>query len=113
MSHEKNQDLIRSLWECATMCEHCTTACLEETEVKMLAQCIRLNTDCADICRLTATLLARGSEHGHHIMMECIEICEACAEECEKFSQLQHCAECAEMCRQCAELCRNHHSVSA
>ena len=113
MSHERNQEIINHLWSCAVMCEHCNTACLQEADVKMLTNCIRLNQDCADICRLAATLLARNSAHSHHLMQQCIEICEACAEECEKHSHMQHCLECAEKCRECAEECRNHHSVHA
>ena len=57
MSHEKNQRLIDVLNNCATECSHCAMACLDEQDVKMLATCIKLNIDCADICRLTASLL--------------------------------------------------------
>ena len=106
MSHEKNQALINSLNNCATECGHCATACLDESDVKMMARCIKLDIDCADVCRLTASLLSRGSEHGHHLLKECAEICDACAEECEKHSHMDHCRECAKVCRHCAEECR-------
>ena len=105
MSHEKNQALIDTLNNCATECSHCAMACLGEQDVKMLAQCIKLDLDCADICRLTASLLARGSEHGIHLLEECAEVCDACAEECEKHSHMEHCKHCAEVCRHCAEEC--------
>lgn len=113
MSHEKNEDLIRILWECATICEHCNMACLEEKDLQKLVMCIRLNMDCAEICRSTAVLLSRGSDHMQHLMQECIEVCEACADECEKHSHMQHCKECADACRQCAEACRSHSHVDA
>ena len=31
------------------------------------------------------------------------EVCEACAEECEKHQHMEHCRLCAESCRKCAE----------
>jgi hypothetical protein len=105
MSHEKHSDVISVLWECATMCEHCASACLQEDDVKMLAKCIRLDLDCAEICKTTATLLSRNAEHNPGLMQACIQICKACAEECEKHSHMEHCRECAEICRRCEEVC--------
>ena len=105
MSHEKNQALIDVLNNCAPECSHCAMACLEEDDVNMMTRCIKLDIDCADVCRLTASLLARGSEHGIHLLKECAEICDACAEECEKHSHMEHCKYCAEVCRHCAEEC--------
>jgi hypothetical protein len=105
MSHEKNIGLIDALNNCATECSHCAMACLDEEDVKMLAACIKLNIDCAEACRVTASSLSRGSRHGNHLLKECVEICEACAEECEKHSHMEHCKRCADICRQCAEEC--------
>jgi hypothetical protein len=105
MSHEKNQSLIDTLNNCATECSHCAMACLDENEVKMLAGCIKLNMDCADVCRMTASLLSRGSEHGIHLLPECAEICDACATECKKHSHMEHCRKCADVCFNCAEEC--------
>ena len=106
MSHEKNKIVIDALNKCIAECNHCTTACLDEENVKMLTQCIKLDIDCAAICTLTASLLARGSEHGKHLMKECIEVCNACAEECEKHAHHhEHCKQCASACRACAAAC--------
>lgn len=96
MSHKKNETVIDALNKCAAECNHCTTACLDEADVKMLAACIKLDIDCAGICSLTASLLARGSEHGKHLLKECIEICNACAAECEKHTHMGHCKACAD-----------------
>lgn len=49
MSHQQHQQLITALNNCVAECNHCATACLDETEVKMLARCIRLDIDCTDI----------------------------------------------------------------
>jgi len=71
-----------------------------------LARCIATDMDCADICALTARLLARGSEHASHLLRECAEICNICGDECEKHAgHHDHCRECAEVCRRCAEAC--------
>ena len=105
MSHKENQSLIDALNNCAAECNHCATACLDEKDVTMLAKCIKLDIDCAQICSLTAGFVARGSEHASHLMPECADICNACAEECEKHSHMEHCQKCAEACRKCAEAC--------
>jgi hypothetical protein len=105
MAYEKNQSLMAALNDCAAECNHCATACLDEQDVKMLARCIKLDIDCADICQLTASLVARASEHASHLLKECAEICNACAEECEKHGHMEHCRRCAEACRRCAEEC--------
>jgi len=107
MAHQQNKSLLAALSNCAAECNHCATACLDEQDVKMLAQCIKLDIDCADICALTASLIARGSQHGIHLLKECTEVCNACADECEKHAQMgmAHCKTCAAACRQCAEEC--------
>ena len=114
MAHEKNQSLIEALNNCAAECNHCATACLEEQDVKMLSRCIKLDLDCADVCQLTASLVARGSEHASHLLKECADICDACAEECEKHAEhMDHCRACAEECRRCAEECRSTEGAHA
>lgn len=108
MAHEKNQSLMQALNDCAAECNHCATACLDEQNVKMLAKCIKLDVDCAQICSLTAAFVARDSAHAMHLMKECAEICDACAAECEKHAaHHDHCKRCAEACRACAEACRS------
>ena len=105
MSHDQNKGLLNTLNECAAECYHCAAACLGEKDVKMLTNCIRMDIDCAEICKTTASFLARGSEHAAHLLKECAEICNDCAEECEKHIHMEHCKRCAEICRACAEAC--------
>ena len=105
MAHEKNRELLDALNNCVAECNHCAVACLDEQDVRMLSRCIKINIDCADICQIASSLIARGSEHASHLLKECADICEACAEECEKHSHLEHCKKCAEACRKCAEAC--------
>ncbi|MCA8833321.1 four-helix bundle copper-binding protein [Hymenobacter pini] len=112
--HTQHQSLLDALNACIASCEHCATACLNEQNVQMMARCISLDRDCADICALTARLLARGSEHAQHLLRECAEICKACGDECEKHAaHMEHCRECAEACRRCEEACRQAMSVTA
>lgn len=105
MSHEQYKALIEHLNRCAIECSHCTIACLEEKDVKSMERCIKLNIDCAEVCRVTASLLTRGSELSEKMLEVCAEICNTCAEECGKHSQMEHCKRCADECRQCAEEC--------
>lgn len=109
--HEQNRSLIEILSKCAAECNHCAIACLDEKDVKMMARCIKLDVDCAEICRLAASFVARGSDYADQILNECADICNACAEECSKHSQMEHCRNCAEICRECAERC--HSGVAA
>jgi hypothetical protein len=92
--------------DCIAQCNHCTTACLDEKNVQMMVDCIKADIDCAAICALTASLVARDSIHAKHILNECAEACNKCAEQCEKHAEHhKHCKQCAEACRKCAVAC--------
>ena len=105
MNNNNNQQLVTMLNQCAAACNRCATACLNEKDVKMLARCIQLDIDCAQLCQLVASFVARDSTHAVPLMDECAELCNVCADECEKHSHMEHCRVCAETCRRCAELC--------
>jgi hypothetical protein len=105
MAHHQHQSCIDACNACADACDHCSTACLKEPNVKDMAQCIRLDMDCAAICRLAASYMARGSDFAKQVCALCADICEACGKECAKH-QHQHCQECAKACQQCADECR-------
>jgi Cys-rich four helix bundle protein (predicted Tat secretion target) len=108
MAHEQHQELIRALHDCAAECNHCFDACLQEDDVKMLAQCIRLDRECADMCAFLEHAITHNSPFVSELAAVCATICEACAEECEKHADHhEHCRRCAEACRRCAEACRN------
>ncbi|CAN5267796.1 four-helix bundle copper-binding protein [soil metagenome] len=100
-----HNELIKKLDICIAACNFCASSCLKEDDVKMMAKCISLDIDCAEICRTTAILLARDSVHGKHLLKECIEMCEACAEECNKHEK-DHCKACYKACRDCADACK-------
>jgi len=89
------------------MCHQCASACLDEKEVDTLKACIRLDLECAAICRSTAELMMMDGTYADAFCQVCADICTACAEECEKHAAMgmEHCRVCAEACRLCAEEC--------
>ena len=108
MKNHDHSALIQKLLDCAFACEHCATACLQEDDVAMMANCIKLDRDCADICIQSARLLQRNSDIAHQFLVLCEDICRMCGDECGKH-QHDHCQQCAEACRICAEACHAHH----
>jgi hypothetical protein len=104
------RDCILACSECAQACTICADACLsEQAHLAMLVGCIRLNLDCADVCRVTAQLLTRPSHRDAPALQAqleaCIQICKACADECSKHTSMSHCRICADVCRDCAKAC--------
>lgn len=69
-----------------------------------MVRCIKLDMDCAQICRLAASYMARGSEFAQMLCRLCADLCQTCAEECAKH-QMAHCQRCAQVCRRCADEC--------
>jgi hypothetical protein len=112
MSHEQYRSCIDECYACAAECDHCVVSCLDEQDVKAMARCIRLDLDCAQICRMAAAYMARGSEFATTICNACAEICDACGEECARH-KADHCQRCAEACRRCADECRRMASGTA
>ena len=106
-AHPANQNVLDALARCVAACEHCATACLGEENIKLMVPCIRLDRDCADICRLTAAFIARDSDHAPHVLRECIEICQKCHDECAQH-QTEQCQACAAACKACVEACRTY-----
>lgn len=106
MSHEKFKNCIDACYDCAILCKHCEVSCLNEEDVKMLARCIKLDSDCAAMCNMTALMMAGGSEFVNEFLQLCAFICDDCASECEKHMHMEHCKKCAEACKRCADECR-------
>lgn len=111
-SNHEHAELIQTLNDCVAACEACSSACLEEDEVTMMAQCIELDRDCADVCALASRLLQRDSELSHSYLAICEEACRTCADECKKHDH-DHCKACAEVCERCADACHAHHETIA
>lgn len=107
-------DCIALCLECIIACEMCSDACLDEDDTQMLARCIRLDRDCAELCAAAARILSRGGPLALDVCRACADACEACAAECERHaSHHDHCRICAEACRRCAEACRRMAGANA
>lgn len=105
MANQQYESCIEACNSCADTCDFCAASCLQEQDVKAMARCIALDMDCAQICRMAAGYMARGSEFSGPLCQLCAEVCEACADECSKH-QMRHCQECAQACKRCADECR-------
>src|SRR5262245_45631553 len=105
-----NRDLIRELLDCALACEACGAACLNEDNVTMMARCIELDRDCAELCMQGVKLFLRDSELAPSFLTVCEEACRMCADECSKH-EYDHCQHCADACERCAEACREKRST--
>ncbi|QJE02300.1 four-helix bundle copper-binding protein [Massilia forsythiae] len=105
MPQDRFRACIEACYACAAACDHCSSACLQEDDVKMMARCIALDMDCAQLCRTAAAFMARGSDSAHDLCRLCADVCAACADECGKHD-MDHCQACAAACRRCAEECR-------
>lgn len=99
------ETLVDTVVACQKACNHCFDACLKEDHVAMMAECIRTDRDCADICGMVAAFADRDSHLFMDLVALCAKACAACAEECEKHDH-DHCQACAKACRECEEACR-------
>lgn len=105
-------DVLHALDECARTCALCADACLAEDMVDQLRGCIRLNLDCAALCRTTGDVLSRQIAPDVAVLRAtleaCIAACAACGTECVSHADMhEHCKVCAESCRRCEDACRS------
>ena len=105
MAQQQFESCIEACNACADACDYCAVSCLQEQDPKMMARCIALDMDCAQICRTAASYMARNSEFAGAICQACADVCDACGDECQKHA-MQHCQDCAQACRRCADECR-------
>ncbi|MCD8174006.1 MAG: four-helix bundle copper-binding protein [Alistipes sp.] len=96
-------ELREALTECLHRCNHCFTGCLMEDDVKMMAECIRLDRDCIEACAMALKFLYKRSRFQREVLMLCKNICIVCGEECARFPQMGHCQRSAEACREAVE----------
>ena len=101
------EPLLDTVLECQKTCNNCFYACLKEDDVKMMAECIRLDRECADLCGLVVDFAQRDSDRLPEMLELCANACDACADECEKH-EMDHCQQCAKACRECAQACRDY-----
>lgn len=104
---KENEQCIDVCGRCAAACAGCAAHCLSMGGEHAGLRHQNMMRDCAEICALAVSFMARESEHASHVCGECAEVCEACAESCEQMAESDDTmARCAEVCRECAEACR-------
>ncbi|TCI30059.1 four-helix bundle copper-binding protein [Exiguobacterium sp. SL-10] len=104
MAHQIYANELETLHDCVETCNYCLESCLEEHDVKMMVDCIRLDRECAAICSFLAEAMTRDSAFVPELARACAVVCKACAQECEKHKH-EHCQECARVCFECASMC--------
>jgi hypothetical protein len=99
--------------ECIELCKTCHDTCLEVVDHCLrrggdLAnpEHLKLLADCADICRLAGDFMTRNSRLHARTIELCIEICEECAIECDRYKDDPVVKHCADVCRKCVHCCR-------
>ena len=83
MDYGHYQSCIEACDACAVACDQCMSGCLRQHDVRMMAQCIRLDVDSAELCRLAAAYMARVSNYA-------VKVCQLCAELCFCFGGESH-----------------------
>ena len=70
MMNQMHRACMEACNACAISCLQCVAACLKETDVKSMASCIALDLECAEICRLCVSSMAREGacmkQHRHY-----------------------------------------------
>ena len=81
-----NKSVYDTLTGCAALCDETATESSRAADIENWYRFIFLNLDCADICRQVAMLYVRGSENTRLLAETCIEVCEKCASEAQRFN---------------------------
>jgi hypothetical protein len=100
---------------------HCKEISLHTAEIllgrrsegKASPDLIQTLEDCAEINQLAENFLLRGSHEARIACNSASEICEACAEACERYPQDWVLSECAQVCRDTMESLRRIGPVGA
>lgn len=101
---------LAACMECTQVCTLCADACLSESDVEHLRQCVRLDLDCADLCAAVGRIVARQATPDARLwrlsLEACAEACRACATECGRHEdRFAHCRWCREACERCERAC--------
>jgi hypothetical protein len=103
---EQMQRCIEECLSCLSTCEQTIVHCLKKGGRHAQPDHIRLLMDCAESCRMSASMMSRESRfHARHCAL-CADICKACEESCEEFPDDAQMKACADACRSCFEACR-------
>ncbi len=99
--------LLHFIQHCQSVCDRMLTMAASTSGASDRNKQARLLRDCADICGLTAQMLARSSHATGQMLLLCARISERCAEECLKHPDPDS-HYCARVCLQNASACRTY-----
>lgn len=109
---------VKQMKHCIDACNACGDSC-EQTLFRHCLEMggehvepahVRLMADCAEICRVAANFMLRGSDMHAEVCRACAEVCETCAGSCEDIGGAEM-ERCADICRECADACRDMSGV--
>lgn len=102
---------VEKCFECSSSAWICADACLSEDNFAHLIDCVKLCFSCSQVCLSTAHIVT--VQHNltrlfvRQQISACLEICKACAEECEKHQDMhEHCKLSAKISRECENTCQ-------
>ena len=106
---EPYDDPIKTLGECAKICDEAANHCLDELRkggkhAEAHAKTHEAVMDCQAFCVLTATLMARKSPMAKYAHQGAVAACRKCAVACEACHN-GIMKECAILCRVCEKIC--------
>ena len=106
---EPYDDPIKTLGECAKICDEAANHCLDELRkggkhAEAHAKTHEAVMDCQAFCVLTATLMARKSPMAKYAHQGAVAACRKCAVACEACRD-GIMKECAILCRVCEKIC--------
>ena len=106
--HDMFAKCAKACADCQLQCDMCFHHCADLVAQGKIDHVATLHTcvDCAECCKLCATLCARQSSFCPAACECCAKCCDECATTCEKFPDDKHMAACAKSCRDCAKECR-------
>ena len=107
---------IEACRACLVTCNSCADACIGGEDPKAMAECIRTDLDCADICVATIAVLTRQTKTNASIQKAQVHAmaaaCKACGDSCMSHADKhEHCKLCGETCRQCEQACNDLLSI--
>lgn len=97
---------IKNCFSCHRVCLETIHHLLAQKDTHFQGRHIAILQACADACELSAKIMVAEIPFHRQAAVVSFELCEACAEECERYEDDAQLRKCAEMCRACAESCR-------
>ncbi|WP_235867365.1 four-helix bundle copper-binding protein [Priestia abyssalis] len=96
---------LQMVQNCEATCEYTRNEILKMEDIQSRQKQLKLLSDCANICTLTAQYVASQSQFAKSLASLCAQVCEACGNHCLNHSDKVSEA-CGQICLNCAHECR-------